>query len=132
MKIDGIEIDVSKLISKDELLEELASGGASDRSLADIRGRYFEEFGNELIWRYPISDGVNAGTTIVAVKEGFLSMPYNEMATVDYELFDLERINLLDETELEQFIYNCKTFFADLLGALGDMWNIVHNKKIIY
>ena len=64
MKINGIKIDISKLISKDELLKELADGSASDSDLSDIRGRYSEEFGNELIWRYPISDGVNAGTVL--------------------------------------------------------------------
>lgn len=119
MEINGIEIDVSKLISKAELLKELECGGASDRALADIRGRYSEEFGNELIWRYPISDGVNAGTTIIAVKEGFLSLAYNEMDTIEYEIFDLERTNLLDENELKQFIGNWKKFSDDLLNALG-------------
>ena len=48
MRISGKEIDVAKLVSKDKLLEELQSGGASDRALADVRGRYNEMFGNEL------------------------------------------------------------------------------------
>ena len=128
MKINGIEIDSSGLISKDEVLNELADGSASDRDLSDVRGRYFEEFGNELIWRYPISDGVNAGTTIIAVKEGFLSLPYNEMAETEYELFDLERANLLDENELKQFIDDWKSFSDDLMGALGDMLNFICGK----
>ena len=127
MKINGIKIDISKLISKDELLKELADGSASDSDLSDIRGRYFEEFGNELIWRYPISDGVNAGTVIVAVKEGFLSLPYNEMESLEYEIFELERANLLDENELKQFISEWKIFSDDLLSALGDMLGIGRN-----
>jgi hypothetical protein len=102
----------------------------SDRGLSGIRDRYSEEFGNELIWRYPISDGVNAGTIIVTVKEGFLSLPYNEMDSSEYELFELERSNLLDENELKQFISEWKIFSDDLSGALGDMLNIVRNQWI--
>ena len=127
MKINGIEIDFSKLLSKDELLEEIKYY-ASDRGLSQIREKYNEEFGNELIWNYPISDGVNAGTTIVAVKEGFLSLPYNEMDETEYELFNLKIANLLDENELTQFIDNWKRYSEDLLNALGDMLNIVRNK----
>jgi hypothetical protein len=129
MKINGIEIDVSRLISKAELLDELACSGASDRSLSDTRNRYNGDFGIELIWRYPISDGVNAGTTIVAVKEGFLSLPYNEMETSDYELFDLERANLLDEDELVNFIDEWKKFSDDLLSSLNDMLKIQQPKR---
>ena len=102
MRISGKEIDVAKLVSKDKLLEELQSGGASDRALADVRGRYNEMFGNELIWRYPISDGVFAGVTIVAVKEGFLQLPYDNMEKTEYELFELDKASLLGEDELEQ------------------------------
>ena len=127
MKINGTEIDVSKLLSKDELLAELKYY-ASDRGLSYIREKYNETFGNELTWCYPISDGVNAGTTIAAVKEGFLSLPYNEMEATEYELFDLERANLLDENELEQFIDNWKNYSDNLLNSLGDMLNMVRSQ----
>ena len=125
MNINGIEIDVSKLISKDELLKELKSGGASDRALSDIRNRYFELFDNELIWRYPISDSEHAGVTIVVVKEGFLCLPYYDMDKTDYELFELEHAYLLDEHSLENFIDDWKSFSDDLLGALNDMLRII-------
>jgi hypothetical protein len=128
MIINGIEIDVSKLISKAKLLEELACSGSSDRGLADLRNRYDKEFGNELMWRYPISDGVNAGASIVVVKEGFLSLPFNNMETTEYEIFDLERATLLHEDELKYFISEWESFSNDLLSALGDMLNIVRGQ----
>jgi len=128
MKINGIEIDVSKLISKNDLLEKLKLYGACDRVLADIREFYDKEFGNELIWRYPICDGVHAGVTIVVVKEGFLSLPYDDIDREDYEIFELEHASLLDEATCKCFIDNWKSFSDDLLGALGDMLSIVKNK----
>jgi len=127
MKIKGIEIDDSKLISKDELLEELEYT-ASDCGLVDIRNRYLEEFGNELIWRYPISDDEHEGVTIVTVKEGFLALPYYNIEKTEYEIFELEHVYLLDKDALRYFIDNWKSFSDDLSGALGDMLNVVSKK----
>ena len=104
MKITGIEIDVSKLISKDELLEELKENGESDRALVDIRDRYYEEFGSELIWHYPLCDGDFAGFTIVVVKEGFLKLPYDYMEKTEREIFELDSATLADENHLESLI----------------------------
>jgi len=128
MEINGIRIDVSKLLSKDELLEELKNGGASDRALADIRNRYYEEFGNELIWRYPISDDEHAGVSIVVVKEGFLSLPYYEMDKSEYELFELDHAALFDSDTLQYLIDGWKAFSDDLSSALNDMLNIIRKQ----
>jgi hypothetical protein len=125
MRISSVDIDVEKLVSKDTLLEELRSGESCDRDLADIRSRYYSTFGNELIWRYPISDGYHAGVTIVTVKEGFLSLPYHEMTETDYEIFELDKAAMFDEDALMCFIDDWKSFSDDLLGALGDMLKIV-------
>ena len=124
MKINGIEIDASKLISKDELLEELKHD-ASDSGLAGIRNRYFKNFGNELIWRYPISDDEHTGVTIAAVKEGFYGLPYYDVRGTDYELFELDHAYMLDEDSLKSFIANWESFSEDLTGALNGMLNIV-------
>ncbi len=40
MRINGIEIDASKLMPKDELLALLRENGESDRVLAPIRDTY--------------------------------------------------------------------------------------------
>ena len=132
MKINGIEIDVSKLISKDELLKELADGSTSDRDLADIRGRYFNEFENDLIWHYLISDGKHSGITIVVVKEGFLGLPYYDIQGTDYEIFELENAYLLDEDGLQRFIDEWKSFSDDLSGALSDMHKFLLIEKETY
>lgn len=121
IKINGVIIDRSKLMTQQALLEHLEFSGGSDRALADVRGKYYEVFGNELIWCYPISDGYHAGVTIVVVREGFLCLPYHEITKEDYELFELDKAVLHDKDSLEVFIDDWKSFSDDLLGALSDM-----------
>jgi len=128
MKITGIEIDVSKLFSQNELLKELKENGESDRALVPVRNRYFKEFGNELIWYYPLSDGDFSGCAIVVVKEGFLRLPYDYMDKEEREIFELESAELLGEDHLENFIDNWKIYSDNLLEALGDMLNSVKAK----
>lgn len=125
MTINGIAIDPAKLMTKQELLDFLNENGAHDRALSDIRERYQDEFGNEFMWRYPISDGKHAGTFIIAIREGFISLPYDEMDREDYELLELDDAAMFDEDSLKCFIEDWKSFSDDLLGALGDMLSIV-------
>ena len=80
LEINGIKFNPQNLMSKDELLEFLKDNGESDRALSRIRERQYDGFGNELIWRYPISDGKYLGTFIAAVKEGFVSIPYDTVS----------------------------------------------------
>ena len=125
MKLAGIEVDTSKLISKQELLDYLTENGATDRSLATIRERYHEDFKNELMWRYPISDGKHMGTFIVTVKEGFISLPFDEADKEDYEQLILEESSMFDEDALTYFIDDWVLFSDDLLSAMNDMLKIV-------
>ena len=128
MKITGIEINVSKLFSKDELLQELKENGESDNALVPVRNRYYEEFGNELIWYYPLSDGDFSGCAIVVVKEGFLRLPYDYIEKFEHEIFEPESAMLLDKDHFENFIENWKKYSDDLMNAFGDMLNIVKEK----
>ena len=124
MNINGIEIDASKLFTKQEILDALDEGSGCYVDLEDIRNRYHEMFGNELMWNYPISADLDVGAYIVAVKEGFLCLPYNSVETDIYEVFQAEHAALLDGELLKYFIVQWNTFSADLLGALGDMLSI--------
>ena len=125
MKINGIEIDETKLISKQDLIDFLNKTDASDHALMKIREQYQDLFGNELIWRYPISDGAHTGVIIAVVKEGFISLPYDSIDEKGYELFRMNDIAMFDEDSLEIFIDDWKMFSDDLLAALSDMKTIV-------
>ncbi len=125
MRINGTEIDASKLITKDELLAHLRENGESDRALAGIREQYQEAFGNELIWRYPISDGKHMGTFIVTVREGFISLPYDAIDREDYELLELDYAAMFDADAMRVFIDDWQSFSDDLMSAMTDMLRIL-------
>lgn len=129
MFINGVNVEKSKLYSLAEIKEHLIENGESDRALSTIREHYYETFGNELIWRYPISDGMHAGTVIVAVKEGFASLPYDYMDKTEYEIFELGHILLFNEDAVQTFINDWKSFSNDLTNVLGDMMKIIQQNK---
>lgn len=129
MIINGIEIRPDMLISRQDLLDFLKNNGDSDRALGLIRDRYQEEFGNELVWRYPISDGMHLGTFIVTIQEGFISLPYDVVDEEEYELLKLEDACMFDAEALQYFIDDWKSFSDDLLSAMSDMLKIVHSEK---
>jgi len=121
MTINGVQIDRQKLISKSELLEFLRENGEDDRAMAGIRDSYQKVFGNELVWRYPISDGKFLGTFIVAVKEGFISLPYDSVDRVDGELLELADAAMFDADAMRFFIDDWLSFSDDLASAMKDM-----------
>lgn len=121
MTICDAELDSKQLMSKDELIAFLHENGESDRALAHVRERYYEVFGKEMMWCYPISDGKHAGTFIVCVKEGFISLPYDMIDAEDYELLELGDAAMLDDETIEYFIDDWKLFSDDLMKAMTDM-----------
>jgi hypothetical protein len=126
--IAGTQIDPGKLMSKDELLAFLRENGESDRALAHIRERYQSDFGNELIWYYPISDGKHMGTFIAAVKEGFISLPYDAADKEDRELLILDDATMFDEGAMRDFIDDWHAFSDHLLLAMADMLRTLRGK----
>ena len=72
------------------LWQYLKDNGSTDCTLSDIRLRYYAAYGNELCWRYPISDGIHAGAFILVTKDGYLSLPYNSMDEDEYEILMLD------------------------------------------
>ena len=104
MKFLTYEIDANKLLSRSELLELLEENGESDRAMAKVRERYMKDFGNELVWLYPISDGKHTGTFIVTVREGFISVPYDIIDADDYEILELKETAVFDAESMGIFI----------------------------
>jgi len=118
----------SELYSKSELMEYLKANRESDRALSEVREKYVEKFGNELIWRYTISDGLHAGLLIVVVQEGFLCLPYHNIDKDDGEIFEMEYATFLNEDALDCFIQDWVLFSDDLLGALKGMIDAIKSK----
>ena len=112
-------------MSAREVLEYLKENGCTDRTLSDIRLRYYAAHGNELCWRYPISDGIHAGAFILATKDGYLSLPYNSMDEEDYEILVLDDAVFHDPASLTTFLSNWEDFSADLTDAMREMCRIL-------
>lgn len=113
------------LISAKEVLTYLKDNDSTDRTLSDIRLRYYAAHGNELCWRYPISDGIHAGAFILATKEGYLSLPYNSMDEEDYEILVLDDAVFHDPASLTTFLSDWEDFSADLTDAMREMCRIL-------
>ena len=123
--INGVQIDPEKLMSKDELLDYLRENGEDDKALAKVRENYYQIFGNELIWQYPISDGLHLASCIAVVREGFLNLPYDDVDTHYGELYELDDAKLHNEVSLQLFLDFFKPFADDLISALTSMLAIV-------
>jgi len=128
MTINGIQVDTSNLESKQDVLDALKEGSGCYVDLEEIRNRYYEAFGNELMWNYPISGDLGVGSCIVVVKEGFLSLPYNSVETDIYEMFQTEHAAMLDEETVCFLIDQWNSYSADLLSAITDMLRILRGK----
>lgn len=113
------------LMSAKEILTYLKDNDSTDRTLSDIRRRYYAAHGNELCWRYPICDGIHAGAFILATKDGYLSLPYNSMDEEDYEILVLDDAVFHDPASLTTFLSNWEDFSADLTDAMREMRRIL-------
>ncbi len=121
IRIAEKQIRLSELKSKKEVIEYLFENGPTHATLMDMCEEYRQKYQNELCWAYPISDGKHLGTFMLLVKEGILSIPYDDADKVDYELFCMDDICLFDLEAMEAFISDWYYFDVDLRRAMADM-----------
>ncbi len=119
------KLNADALMSVKEVLAYLKENGSTDCTLSNIRLRYYAAHGNELCWRYPISDGIHAGAFILATKDGYLSLPYNRMDEEDYEILVPEDAVLHDAASLTTFLSDWESFSSDLTDAMREMRRIL-------
>ena len=111
------------------MLDYLRENGASHTALMDICEEYREKYQNELCWHYPTTDELHLGTFLLLVKEGVLSLPFNEVDSVDYELFCLEDACLCDAASINMLIADWYRFDADLRHAMEGMRRYYEKKE---
>lgn len=114
-------IPLSELKSKQDVMEYLFDNGPTHTTLMDMCEEYRQKYQNELCWKYPISDGKHIGTFMLLVKEGILSIPYNDADKVDYELLCMDDVCLFDLAAMDAFISDWYYFDVDLRHAMADM-----------
>lgn len=130
MKYMGKEIDSTKLVKQEDVLQLLKEKGANNRTLGAIQERYEIEFDAELVQRCPISDGSFLGVVLVPVQEGILCLPYNSVDTLVYELFNISQAVVINEpTELRYYLKAWKRFSEATTVAMSDMLKWLEKKR---
>lgn len=131
IKIGGMELKMEELRGRQELLDYFNEHGPTHSALMDFCEEYREKYGNELCWPYPISDGKHLGTFFVLVREGILSLPYDDADKVDYELFCLDDATLFEDyADMEIFMEDWKLFHNDLLEAMTAMRDYLYSREV--
>lgn len=129
--IGNRRISFDQLKSKDELMNWLVENGATHTELMDFCEEYRNEYQNELCWHYPISDGKHLGTYLVLVKEGILSLPYDEAVKEDYEVFTLEDACLFSKSsDMSDFISDWDSFSGDLHNTMLAMFLYLERSEV--
>ena len=109
-----------------ELINEIEENGGTDAALAKLREKQHEKYHNELIWRYPISQGDAAGGFIMPVREGILWIPYDDMEKEAGEILLTDNAYLLDEDACEMMADDFSQYADQLCDALRQCANICH------
>lgn len=76
--------------------------------------------------------GKHLGTFLVLVREGVLSLPYDDADKVDYELFCLEDARMCDFESIEIFLSDWKKFAEDLEHSMLCMREYLRKKKEVH
>lgn len=123
-KYMNMELDPSKLPTKQELLDRIRKAGGTDRSLAELREEQMDTYQNELIWRYPISEGMSAGGFVMPVREGILWIPYDEMEREEGEILLLQDACLLSADSCRYMADDYKAYADSLCSMLQEAADI--------
>lgn len=130
INICGTKLNMEELKSRQELMDCFSENGPTHSALMDFCEEYREKYGNELCWSYPISDGKHLGTFLVLVREGILSLPYDDADKVDYELFCIDDAVLFEDyADMEIFMDDWNTFHLDLFQAMTAMRDYLYNQE---
>lgn len=129
MRLPNLTLYINHLQSLQELTDYLKENGATHTAPMDFCDPYRERYHNELCWPYPISDGKHLGTFLVLVREGVLSLPYDEADKEGYEQFCLEDACLCDSDAMQIFLSDWKRFSDDLQFTMSDMMVFLMKKE---
>lgn len=110
-----------QMATKTEVLDLLAETGAMYTSLEPIRSQYNDLFVDDLCWRVPISTCSHAGCVLLAVQEGILYLPYNDLDSETYEQFDMDAVRLLTAEQIRKLADSMLLQVGELYIILADI-----------
>ena len=127
--IEGKIISMDALLPMDELVEQLFDAGGSEMDLVNVCDRYVKQFGNQLFWSYPISNGEYNGVCFVLVREGILCLPYDVIDREEYEFFERDGVRLLSAEEMGYFISEWKRASRELEEVMDSFMNYLKERE---
>ena len=127
--IEGKLISMDALLPMDELVEQLFDAGGSEADLSDVCDRYVKQYGNQLYWSYPISNGEYNGVYFVLVQEGVLCLPYDVINRYEYEVFERDGVRLLSAEEMGYFISDWKQASQELEEVMDSFMNYLKARE---
>lgn len=127
--INGRIISMDTLWPKDEFVKRLFEAGGSEADLSDLCDRYVKQYGDQLYWPYPISDGEYNGVYFVLVQEGVLCLPYDEIDKDEYEIFEEDGVRLLTAEEMGYFISDWKRESCELEKVMNSFLRYLKAKE---
>ena len=117
-KFMNLSLNPDELPTMKDAIAEIDNLGGTDIALDKLRMRQMEKYNDELIWRYPISDGDSAGGFIMPVREGILWIPYDEMKKETGELLLTRDAHLLSEDTCEMMADDFASYADELCNML--------------
>ena len=102
-----------------ELIDEIEENGGNDAALMKLEEEHLEKYHNDLVWRFPISEGYAAGGFVMPVREGILWIPYDEMEKEAGEILLTDDADLLTEDACETMAGDLSRYADQLCDVLG-------------
>ena len=129
-QLPGESIAMRNLSTRGEVLTYLAENGSTYAALMDSCEKYQRKWKNKLCWPYPISDGRYYGMFLVLVREGVMSLPYEEVERESGEIFKLADAKLCDAEALSVLLNDWRTFDLELQSAMQSMLDLIRRKEV--
>lgn len=117
----GLHIPRYDLPSMCDVIKHLELHGAFDSTLDCYCNAFLDQFGQDLIWKYPFSHDMRYGAAIIPVREGFLYLPYVEVMASLGARYDLRAVELLTEGAANMLLEKASSYVDGLCAALRDM-----------
>ncbi len=121
MFIGNTAIERRKLWSMENVISYLEDSYSIYADLVDLAHEYVKEFGNELYWDYPISDGLHNGVYFFVVYEGILCLPYNKVTEEDGVHFITKEAKICSSEDMQYFINDFNKYAASLMKTMQNL-----------
>ena len=122
----NLKLNPDELPTMRETLDSLERDGGTDAALERLREEQQKKYRNDLIWRYPISQGDSAGGFILPVREGILWIPFDEMEKEAGEILLTNDAELLGEDACAILAEDLARYSQELFNVLQQSARITH------